>query len=65
MTFKDITNDIRIGDWVDFGEYGQHYVCNTNYTPEYFWITDQEEDRFKQTLTGWPMRKYEAIEILD
>lgn len=59
------TEEIQQGDYVDFGPYGKMYVCNTDYSIDYFWVTDDEENRANPNSSGWSIRKSDAINIIE
>ena len=57
--------EINQGDLVNFGPYGQKYVCDPNYSNEYFWVTDQENERGNLRACGWTIPKYNAQSIIE
>lgn len=62
---QEVINSIEQGDLVDFGQYGKLYVCNPNHSIDYFWVTDDEEDRFNVNASGWSIPKYLAEKIIE
>lgn len=50
------TDEVEVGDYVDFGPYGKLYVTNLNAglgdRPKW-WVTDEEEDRYNPKARGW------------
>lgn len=62
---ENIQSEINQGDLVDFGTYGQLYVCNPTYSSDYYWVTDLEEDRNDKNASGWSIRKDLAKRIID
>lgn len=57
--------EILQGDLVDFGDYGKLYVCDPNYSIDYFWVTDDEYERFNKHAHGWSISKDLAIKVLE
>lgn len=57
--------DIQQGDLVDFGPYGKNYVCDPDYSDEYYWITDEPNDRMNPNAEGWSIKKDRAIKIIE
>ena len=57
--------DIENGDYVDFGPYGKYYVCNSEHSDHYFWITDNKEDRDNVNAEGWSISKNLAKKIIE
>lgn len=53
------------GDLVDFGAYGKLYVCNPEYHEDYFWVTDDEYERFNKHAHGWSILKDLAIKVIE
>lgn len=64
---EDISDEIEEGDLVDFGAYGKLYVVEleAGSSGKYFWVTDQESQRFNPDANGWSILKREAVEILE
>ena len=58
-------NEIKQGDLVDFGGYGNFYVCNPNYSAVSFWITKEKENRANKYASGWSIRKHDAKSIIE
>ena len=54
--------EIEVGDFVDFGAYGDLYVVKTG--DEKMWVTDQEEDRDNPDARGWSINKHSAERII-
>jgi hypothetical protein len=48
---------IKQGDYINFGAYGNLYVCNPNYSEKSFWVTDIKKDRKNYDARGWSIRK--------
>lgn len=50
------TDEVEVGDYVDFGPYGKLYVTNLDAglgdRPKW-WVTDEEEDRYRPEARGW------------
>jgi hypothetical protein len=61
----EIIEDIRQGDYVNFGSYGVFYVCNPSYSETSFWVTKEEEDRYDSDAVGYSMPKWSAIKIIE
>lgn len=59
------SSDIQQGDYVDFGPYGKSYVCNPNFSDDYFWITKTRSERKNHSAMGWSMPKYQAEKIIE
>ena len=57
--------EIYKGDLVDFGVYGKLYVCNTNFSEKYFWVTDDESDRYNEYASGWSISKNLAKSVIE
>ena len=57
--------EIEQGMLVDFGVYGQLYVCDPNYSEHYYWVTDDESDRYNRNASGWSISKDLALSIID
>ena len=53
------------GDLVDFGAYGKLYVCNPEYHEDYFWVTDDEYERFNKYAHGWSISKDLAVKVIE
>ncbi|CAG7579864.1 MAG: hypothetical protein SLAVMIC_00132 [uncultured marine phage] len=58
-------DDIEEGDLVDFGAYGELYVCNPYYSDTYFWVTDDEDERTNSGASGWTILKSLAKRIIE
>jgi len=56
-------DEIKVGDYVDFGSYGKLYVCKIK--GDDFWVTDEESDRGNPEASGWNIRKNRAKRIID
>jgi hypothetical protein len=52
---------IKQGQHINFGAYGNLYVCNTNYNEKSFWVTDIKADRKNPDARGWSIRKAFAV----
>ena len=61
---EEILN-INNGDYVDFGPYGQLFVCNNNYEDDKYWVTDLEDDRNNRNAEGWAISKDLAKTIVN
>lgn len=61
---EEILN-INNGDYVDFGPYGQLFVCNNNYEDDKYWVTDLEDDRNNPNAEGWAISKDLAKTIVN
>lgn len=61
MNYKEINQ----GDLVDFGHYGNLYVCDPNYQEDYFWVTDDEYERFNKKAFGWSINKELANRVVE
>lgn len=57
--------EIFQGDLVDFGAYGKLYVCDPEYHENYFWVTDDEYERFNKHAYGWSIAKDLAVKVLE
>ena len=57
------SDDISIGDYVDFGAYGKLYVVSDD--GERFRVTDKEKDRKNRNASGWGIRKSYAKDIIE
>ena len=57
--------DINKGDLVDFGAYGKLYVCNPNFSEDYFWVTDEESERNNEYASGWSISKDLAEAVIE
>ena len=57
--------DINKGDLVDFGAYGKLYVCNPNFSEDYFWVTDEESERDNEYASGWSISKDLADAVIE
>ena len=57
--------EIFQGDLVDFGAYGKLYVCNPEYHEDYFWVTDDEYERFNKYAHGWSISKDLAVRVIE
>ena len=55
---------IRAGNLVDFGLYGQLYVCYPDFSENWFWVTDSIMDRINPKAMGWSIRKSDAKAIM-
>ena len=58
-------NEVQSGDLVNFGKYGNLYVCNAEYSDNAFWVTDEESDRNNRKASGWTIDKELAEYIVD
>ena len=62
-------NDIKKGDFVNFGSYGNYYVADTDYDAldgnKYFWVVKEEENRKKSSASGKAMLKSNAKYIVE
>ena len=58
-------DDIQQGDLVDFGPYGDLYVCNPYYSDTHFWVTDDEEERKNTAALGWTIHKSDAKNVIE
>jgi hypothetical protein len=62
-------NDIKKGDLVNFGSYGNYYVADTDYDAsggnKYFWVVKEEENRKKSSASGKTMLKSSAKYIVE
>lgn len=58
-------NEIQSGDLVNFGSQGNLYVCNAEYSDNYFWVTDEESERHNRNASGWTISKDLAEYIVD
>lgn len=56
---------IEQGDLVDFGDYGKLYICDPEYHEDYFWVTDDEYERFNKHAPGWSILKELAIQVVE
>lgn len=56
-------DEVQRGDLVDFGSYGELYVCSTS-SSNGWWVTDKEEDRANSSASGWGMRPQYAKGIV-
>ena len=56
---------INQGDLVDFGHYGNLYVCDPEYSMDYFWVTDDEYERFNKYAPGWSILKELANSVIE
>jgi len=56
-------NEIRKGDYVDFGIYGRAYVLEDRGT--YFWVTNVRSDRYNKSARGNLIRKAYARKIIE
>jgi hypothetical protein len=52
---------ITQGQYINFGAYGNLYVCNPNYNEKSFWVTDIKADRKNDDASGWSIRKVFAV----
>lgn len=57
-------NEVNKGDLVDFGPYGKLYVCDPYYHDNYFWVTDDKDERYNESAPGWSMFKDDAQSII-
>lgn len=57
-------DEIHKGDLVDFGPYGKLYVCDPYYHDNYFWVTDDKDERYNENAPGWSMFKDDAESII-
>lgn len=57
-------DEIHKGDLVDFGPYGKLYVCDPYYHDNYFWVTDDKDERYNENALGWSMFKDDAESII-
>jgi len=57
--------EVGPGDLIDFGAYGELYVCDPNYSDEYYWVTDVEKDRYDKHAQGWTISKDLAIDFVE
>ena len=62
---EDEKLQVNQGDLVDFGPYGELYVCNPEYSDEYYWVTDIEEERNNRRAQGWTISKDLALKLID
>ena len=62
-------NDIKKGDFVNFGSYGNYYVADTDYDAlggnKYFWVVKEEKNRKKSSASGKAMLKSNAKYIVE
>ncbi len=56
-------HEIKYGDLVDFGSYGDLYVVSS--AGDRFWVTDQEEHRTDRDAPGWFINKGSAKKIIE
>lgn len=57
-------DEIHKGDLVDFGPYGKLYVCDPYYHDNYFWVTDDKDERYNENAPGWSIFKDDAESII-
>lgn len=57
--------DLNKGDLVDFGTYGELYVCNPDYSEDYYWVTDEEFNRDNEFADGWSILKDLAKKVVE
>lgn len=62
---SSIIDEIQDGDLVDFGAYGELYVVDIDYHDKFFWVTDNEDERYNRRAPGWSISKYLAERIID
>ena len=59
-------DEVRPGDLVDFGPYGQLYVPDPTTTPSgNWWVTDEESERYNPDAQGWYIKPFLAEEIVE
>jgi len=53
---------IKVGDFVDFGEYGKLYILKI--VGDKFWVTDEKMDRNDPNASGWYINKSFAQKVI-
>ena len=61
MDKKFNPENIKQGDYIDFGVYGKLYVCDPSYDSDRFRVTDIKKDRKNFDASGWNIKKVLAI----
>ena len=63
----DDLDEIKKGDYVNFGEYGNFYVVDTDYLIDgtHFWVTRDKENRTNSQAPGYTILKGDAQYIIE
>lgn len=56
---------VENGDLVDFGAYGKLYVSDAYYRGDFYWVTNNEADRFDTDCPGRTIQKDLAVEMVE